>query len=63
VQGTFRWKTLDIYAGCENLFGYVQENPIISADNPFGPYFDISSVWGPTRGRELYLGVRWSLKQ
>ena len=62
VQGTFRWKALDIYAGCENLFGYVQPNPIISADNPFGPYFDISSVWGPTRGRELYLGVRWSLK-
>ena len=61
-QGTFRWKALDIYAGCENLFGYVQPNPIISADNPFGPYFDISSVWGPTRGRELYLGVRWSLK-
>lgn len=63
VQGTFRWKTLDIYAGCENLFGYVQPNPIIGADNPFGPYFDISSVWGPTRGRELYLGIRWSLKQ
>jgi outer membrane receptor for ferrienterochelin and colicin len=63
VQATFRWKTLDIYGGCENVFGYVQANPIISADNPFGPYFDISSVWGPTRGRELYLGVRWSIKQ
>jgi outer membrane receptor for ferrienterochelin and colicin len=63
VQGTFRWKTLDIYGGCENLLGYVQSDPIISADNPFGPYFDISSVWGPTRGRELYLGVRWRLKQ
>ncbi len=62
VQGTFRYKTMDIYAGCENLFGYVQPNPIISADIPFGPYFDISSVWGPTRGRELYAGIRWSLK-
>ena len=62
VQGTFRYKALDIYAGCENVFGFIQPNPIISADNPFGPYFDISSVWGPTRGRELYLGVRWSLK-
>lgn len=62
VQGTFRWKTLDLYAGCENLFGFVQPNPIISAENPFGPYFDISSVWGPTRGRELYAGVRWSLR-
>jgi outer membrane receptor for ferrienterochelin and colicin len=63
VQGTFRWKTLDVYTGCENLFGYVQPNPIISADNPFGPYFDISSVWGPTRGRELYLGLRWSMNR
>lgn len=62
VQGTFRHKALDIYAGCENVFGFVQPNPIISADNPFGAYFDISSVWGPTRGREFYAGVRWSLK-
>ena len=62
IQATFRWKTLDIYAGCENLFNYRQPNPIIGADNPFGKYFDLSSVWGPTRGRELYLGVRFSIK-
>ncbi|MET6996770.1 TonB-dependent receptor [Chitinophaga defluvii] len=62
IQGTFRLKTLDIYAGCENLADYRQPNPIISANNPFGPYFDLSSVWGPTRGRELYLGVRYSIK-
>jgi len=62
VQGTFRYKALDIYAGCENVFGFIQQNPIIGADNPFGRYFDVSSVWGPTRGRELYAGVRWSLK-
>lgn len=61
VQGTFRWKRLELYGGCENVFGYTQANPIISADNPFGPYFDISSVWGPTRGREFYLGLRWRL--
>lgn len=62
VQGTFRWRALEIYAGCENLMNYRQPNPIISADNPFGRYFDLSSVWGPTRGRELYLGVRYSIK-
>jgi len=62
AQGTFRINTLELYAGCENIFNYVQPNPIISADNPFGPYFDLSSVWGPTRGRELYLGIRYSLK-
>jgi len=62
LQGTFRYKALDVYAGCENVFGFIQQNPIIGADNPFGPYFDVSSVWGPTRGREFYAGVRWSLK-
>jgi len=61
VQATFRWKNLDLYAGCENIFNYRQPNPIISANNPFGPYFDLSSVWGPTRGREFYLGVRWKV--
>jgi hypothetical protein len=61
AQATFRWKTLDIYAGIENIAGYRQPNPIIAADNPFSPYFDLSSVWGPTRGRELYLGFRYSI--
>lgn len=61
LQATFRWKTFEIYAGCENLSNYRQANPIISASNPFGKYFDLSSVWGPTRGRELYFGVRYSI--
>lgn len=63
IQGTFRIKSLEFYAGCENIGNYIQQNPIISADDPFGPYFDLSSVWGPTRGREFYMGVRYSLKR
>lgn len=62
VQLTYRWKTLDIYAGCENIGNYRQPNPIIGANDPFGPYFDLSSVWGPVRGRELYMGVRYAIK-
>ncbi|WEK34055.1 MAG: TonB-dependent receptor plug domain-containing protein [Candidatus Pseudobacter hemicellulosilyticus] len=62
IQGTYRLKTLEFYAGCENIGNYRQPNPIISAANPFGPYFDLSSVWGPTRGRELYMGVRYSIR-
>lgn len=61
VQGTFRLKKIEFYAGCENIANYRQPNPIISAENPFGPYFDLSSVWGPTRGREFYLGIRYSI--
>jgi outer membrane receptor for ferrienterochelin and colicin len=62
VQLTWRWRTLDVYAGCENITNYRQPNPIISADNPFGPYFDLSSVWGPVRGRELYMGIRYAIR-
>ena len=62
VQGTYRLTTLELYAGFENIGNYRQPNPIISAGNPFGPHFDLSSIWGPTRGREFYLGVRYSIK-
>lgn len=61
MQGTFRIKSFEFYAGCENIGNYLQRSPIISADNPFGPYFDLSSVWGPTRGREFYAGMRYNL--
>ena len=58
VQFTKVWKKLDIYAGCENLFDFRQIRPIINWQNPFGDYFDTAFAWGPTRGRELYVGVR-----
>lgn len=61
VQVTRRWKSFEVYVGCENIAHYRQPNPIISAQNPFGPYFDLSSVWGPTRGRELYIGFRYKI--
>jgi len=61
-QLTFILKQVELYAGCENIFNFRQNQPIISWQNPFSPYFDISSVWGPTRGREFYIGLRYSLK-
>src|SRR5690606_23192044 len=30
-------------------------------EDPFSPYFDISCAWGPIRGREFYLGLRYSI--
>lgn len=62
AQFTYLFKTFEFYAGCENIFNFRQNQPIISWQNPFSPYFDISSVWGPTRGREFYMGIRWRLK-
>ena len=52
---------LEIYLGCENIFNFKQEDPIISWQDPFGQYFDISNIWGPTKGREFYLGIRLNI--
>jgi len=54
-------KKVDVYAGVENLFDFRQEDPIISADDPFSDYFDASLVWGPIFGRKIYAGLRWSI--
>lgn len=61
IQFTYNLKKLELYAGCENIFNFRQVQPIISWQNPYSPYFDTSSVWGPTRGRELYVGVRFRI--
>lgn len=60
-QVTFRISNYEIYSGVENILNYKQANPIISADNPFGQYFDTSFNWGPTKGREFYIGARFRL--
>lgn len=61
LQFTYVFKTIEVYTGGENIFNFRQNQPINSWQNPFSNYFDISSVWGPTRGRELYVGLRWKL--
>jgi len=62
-QFTYNLKNTEVYIGCENIFDFRQKRPIISWQDPFSPFFDSSSVWGPTRGRELYIGVRYFLKK
>ena len=61
AQFTYTFSKFEVYTGCENIFDFRQLQPIVSWQNPFSPYFDTSSVWGPTRGRELYLGVRFKI--
>lgn len=61
-QVTYLLKSWEFYLGGENLGNYIQEDRIIAADDPFGPYFDTSIVWGPITGRTIYAGIRFSLK-
>lgn len=61
MQINRNFKNFEVYAGIENLLDFMQENPIIAADDPFGPYFDTSYIWGPTMGREFYFGFRLKL--
>jgi outer membrane receptor protein involved in Fe transport len=55
------FERLEVYAGAENLFDFRQDDPIIASDDPFGPYFDSSLIWGPVFGRKLYAGLRFRI--
>ncbi len=54
-------RPFDLYVGVENLTDFFQKDAIRSADQPFGPHFDASMVWGPVSGRLLYLGWRFKI--
>lgn len=62
VQFTYKIKRFEVYMGAENIFNFRQNKPIISWQDPFGPYFDTQFAWGPTRGREVYIGIRFIIK-
>ncbi len=61
TQVKYNFPTLSVYVGCENIFDFRQLQPIIGWEEPFGAHFDASSVWGPTRGREVYIGMTWKI--
>jgi len=58
-QITKTFSTLDVYLGVENLTNFVQSNPILSPETPFGNTFDATQIWGPIQGRTVYLGIRY----
>lgn len=49
------------YMGVENLTNYQQEYAIINAEAPFSDNFDASLIWGPMMGRNVYLGIRYTI--
>ena len=58
AQVTRFFRHWSIYAGGENLTGFKQKNAIISADNPWGPNFDATMIYGPVHGAVFYIGAR-----
>ena len=58
AQVTRFFRYWSIYAGGENITGRRQKNPIIAADDPWGPNFDATMVWGPLHGAVYYIGIR-----
>lgn len=62
AQITKKFRKFDVYLGCENILNYMQKNPIIAADKPFGNNFDASMIYAPVDGRIIYTGFRMSIK-
>ena len=61
-QITKKFRKFEVYAGCENILNYTQPNPVVAANDPFGPNFDASMVYAPVEGRVIYFGFRMSIK-
>jgi len=51
----------ELYLGSENMTSVTQQNPIISAENPFGNNFDTTFVYGPIFGSNYYGGLRYKI--
>ena len=65
VHAQISWvlKVFELYLGAENLTSVVQQRQIIAPEDPFGPYFDASMIWGPTNSAMYYAGLRWSVQR
>lgn len=61
VQVRRALRRFDLFAGCENLFDFRQRRPILGWEQPFSRGFDPSFAWGPTRGREFYVGFNFKI--
>lgn len=53
--------TFEFYIGGENITNYTQNDPIVAADDPFGPHFDASMNYAPVLPGVYYIGIRYKL--
>lgn len=63
AQVSKTWNDMEIYVGADNLLNFLQDQPIIGADDPHNTGFDASMIWGPVVGRNIYTGLRWKIRQ
>ncbi len=63
AQITKYFKRWSVYVGAENITNFIQHDPIIAADDPFGEYFDATMIWGPVHGRKIYAGFRFAINR
>jgi outer membrane receptor for ferrienterochelin and colicins len=61
-QLTYNLKKISFYLGSENTLNVIQPNAIISADDPFGSYFDATQIWAPISGYMIYAGLHFNIK-
>lgn len=54
-------RKFEVYVGGENMTNTTQKNPIVSADNPFGDYFDSTLIYAPIHGANYYAGLRFKI--
>ena len=52
----------EVYFGGENITNVRQNNPILASEDPFGPYFDSTFVYGPIFGSNYYIGLRFKVQ-
>lgn len=63
AQITRYFRNWSVYVGGENLTNFRQENSIIDFENPRGPNFDGTMIWGPVHGAKYYVGMRFNLSR
>ncbi len=61
AQVTKFFRTWSVYVGAENILDFVQKNPVIAPNDPWGKDFDATMIWGPVHGRKLYVGLRYNI--
>lgn len=51
----------ECYVGGENMGNFTQNMPILSSNDPFGPYFDSTLLYGPVLRSTYFLGFRYKI--